>query len=169
MATAPREELPPKVSIPLLRFVKTTFKSGQMLKVYDGPGDYYRRGANGKAVMSTNEAFYAVGWENNYLMVMYRINKGGYRVGFTSGAGFKDKVDLPALNFAYVETRVQTKGQVTEDPALSLTTIATLNPGMKVTLLARHNRSNANWDYIEFTSNGQLMRGFVQEGVLAPH
>ena len=155
-----------RISSPLPGFVETYFKPKQMLKVFDGPGDFYRRGANGKAVMSTNGRCYAAGWEGGYLMVMYEVNTGGVRVGFTSGKGFKDKIDLPALNFAYTPTTVQARGQVTEDPVRALTPIAAVEPGTQVTFLTRYYHSNMNWDYIEFTSNGQLMRGFVPEGVL---
>lgn len=157
-----------RISSPLPGFEEVYFKPKQMLKVYDGPGDYYRRGANGKAVMSTNGRCYAAGWESGYLMVMYEVNTGGVRVGFTSSQGFKDKVDLPVLNFAYTPTTVASRGQVTEDPVRALTPIATLNPGDSVTWLTRYYHRNMNWDYIEFTSNGQTMRGFVQEGVLTP-
>ena len=50
-----------RVQSPLPGFVETYFKPRQQLKVYDGPGTHYRRGANGKAVCSTNGRVYAAG------------------------------------------------------------------------------------------------------------
>ncbi len=157
-----------RLSSPLPGFVEVYFKPNQKLAVYDGPGTHYRRGANGKAMASTNGRVYASGWESGYLMVMYEVNTGGVRVGFTPATGFSDKIDLPALSFSSIPVTVQAQGQATEDPVRALTPIATLTPGTQATWLNRYYHRDRNWDYVEFSMNGQLMRGFVPEGVLAP-
>ncbi len=155
-----------RIATPLPGFYETYFQPGQKLKVYDGPGTYYRRGANGKAVASTNGRVYAAGWESGWLMIMYEVNNGGVRVGFAAPQDFKDRIDLPALNFSRVETTIQTSAQVTEDPVRALTPIASLSPGTPVTWLNRYYHRNMNWDYIEFNAGGQMMRGFVPEGAV---
>ena len=157
-----------RIATPLPGFVEYYFAPGQKLKVYDGPGSHYRRGANGKAVASSNGRIYAAGWESGWLMIMYEVNSGGVRVGFAAPQDFKERVDLPALLFNRTETTIQAPAQVTEDPVRALTPIAKLSPGTPVTWLNRYYHRNMNWDYIEFTSAGQLMRGFVPEGAVTP-
>ena len=157
-----------RVASPLPGFVETYFKPNQRLNVYDGPGTQYRRGADGKAVASTNGRIYAAGWEAGWLMVMYEVNTGGVRVGFASSKDFKDKVDLPALNFSRVSTPLLADTQVTEDPVRALTPVATLRAGTPVTWLNRYYHRDMTWDYIEFTQNGTLMRGFVPGSTVAP-
>ena len=157
-----------RVASPLPGFVETYFKPNQRLNVYDGPGTQYRRGADGKAVASTNGRIYAAGWEAGWLMVMYEVNTGGVRVGFASSQDFTDKVDLPALNFSRVSTPLLADTQVTEDPVRALTPVATLRAGTPVTWLNRYYHRDMTWDYIEFTQNGTLMRGFVPGSTVAP-
>ena len=157
-----------RVGSPLPGFVETYFKPKQQLKVYDGPGTHYRRGANGKAVCSTNGRVYAAGWEDGWLMILYEVNTGGVRVGFASASDFKDKVNLPPLQFSRVGTTVRQPANATEDPVRALTPIASLQTGTPVTWLNRYYHREMNWDYIEFSSGGQLMRGFVREGTIEP-
>jgi hypothetical protein len=149
-------------------FTEVYMKPNQKLPVYDGPGTQFRRGANGKAMVSTNGRVYAAGWEDGSLMVMYEVNTGGVRVGFAPASSFSDKINLPVLNFSRVPAQVQTQGQVTEDPVRALTPIATLSPGTPVIWLNRYYHRDTNWDYVEFSQGAQLMRGFVPLGMLAP-
>ncbi|MDD4080962.1 MAG: YARHG domain-containing protein [Eubacteriales bacterium] len=157
-----------RILSPLPGFVETYFKPNQRLKVYDGPGTQYRRGADGKAVASTNGRVYAAGWESGWLMLMYEVNTGGVRVGFASAQDFTDKVDLPALSFSRVIVPLLAATQVTEDPVRALSPVASLAAGTPVTWLNRYYHRDMNWDYIEFTHNGTLMRGFVPDGVVTP-
>ena len=157
-----------RISSPLPGFEETYFKPDQRLNVYDGPGTQYRRGANGKAMCSTNGRIYAAGFENGWLMLLYEVNTGGVRVGFASSSDFRDALNLPVLQFSRASTSVLLPTQVTEDPVRALTPIASLGIGTPVTWLNRYYHRSMNWDYIEFTADGQLMRGFVPEGKLAP-
>ena len=100
-------------------------------------------------------------------MILYEVNTGGVRVGFAASTDFVDKIDLMPLQFSRLATTVQQHTNATEDPVRALTPIASLSPGTPVTWLNRYYHRNMNWDYIEFTSGGQLMRGFVPEGSLA--
>lgn len=157
-----------RIASPLPGFFETYFKPNQQLKVYDGPGTHYRRGAGGKAMCSTNGRVYAAGWEDGWLMILYELNSGGVRVGFASARDFVDQIDLRPLSFNRMPTTVFAQATVTEDPVRALTPIARLGPGSPVTWLSRYYHRDMNWDYIEFTSGNQLMRGFVPEGSLMP-
>ena len=110
-------------------FEEVYLAPNQKLKVYDGPGTQYRRGAGGKAAASTNGRMYAAGWESGWLMVMYQVNNGGVRVGFTSPQDFKDRLDLPQLGFDAVPAFLFRAAQLTEDPVMALTPIIQPAPG----------------------------------------
>ena len=82
-------------------FREIYLKRDKKLRVYSGPDTSYFRGANGKAMASTNGKVYACGWEDGWLMVMYWTNGGSVRVGFTPSKDVAEPVDLPTLRFAY--------------------------------------------------------------------
>lgn len=147
-------------------FQEVYFKSNQKLKIYDGPGIHYRRGADGKAVASTNGRMYAAGWESGWLMVMYQINNGGVRVGFASPEDFRDRPILPQLFFDSASTLTLNTAQLTEDPVMALTPITQLPQGTPVTWLSRFYSAQRAWDYVEVNINGQLMRGFLKQGTV---
>ena len=147
-------------------FEEIRLSPNQKLKVYDGPAAYYRRGANGKAVASTNGRVYAAGWESGWLMVMYQTNNGGVRVGFASPKDFKDKLNLPQLFFDSVQAFTLTAVQLTEDPVMALTPLAQLSQGTNVLWLSRFYSANRAWDYVEVNLNGQMARGFLPLGVV---
>lgn len=155
-----------RIASPLGGFFEIHLKGNQKLKVYDGPGEHYRRGAQGKAVASTNGRLYAAGWESSWLMVMYEVNNGGVRVGFASPKDFRDKVDAPQLLFDAAPAVTLAQAQLTEDPVKVLTPIATLAAGTPVTWLSRFYGSQRSWDYVEVQLNGQLMRGFLPQGIV---
>ena len=148
-------------------FREVYFEPDQKLRVYDGPGTHYRRGANGKAVASTNGRMYAAGWESGWLMVMYQTNNGGVRVGFASPGDFRDKLDMPQLSFQSARAVTIRSAQLTEDPVMALTPITQLPQGTPVTWLSRFYSQQA-WDYVEVYVNGQLTRGFLTQGTVDP-
>lgn len=147
-------------------FEEVYFSPGQKLKIFDGPGTHYRRGANGKAVASTNGRIYAAGWERGWLMVMYQVNLGGVRVGFASPQDFRDKPNLPQLSFDAAPAYVLIAAQLTEDPVMALTPVIQLAQGTPVTWLSRFYTAQRAWDYIEASVDGQLMRGFLPQGTV---
>jgi len=155
-----------RISSPLSGFVETYFKPNQKLKVYDGPGTEYRRGANGKAVASTNGRVYVAGWESGWLMVMYGVNNGGVRTGFVSPKDFKDRLDVPQLMFERIPALTLAAAQLTEDPVMSLTPIAYLPQGTNVTWLSSYYAQRGSWDYVEVLVNGQPARGFLPPGIV---
>ena len=142
-------------------------RSGQTLDVYSAPGSKTWRGAGGKAAVSTNGAVYAAGWEGDWLLIMYETNNGSVRVGYVNGNKVRGGVPVNTeLHFDHDPARVSRACTLTDDPARSGTTIASLSAGTQVTYLTRfYNRSA--WDYIEVTVDGKTARGFVPAGSLS--
>lgn len=52
-------------------FKKISPRSGLTLPVYSAPSTSAWRGANGKAEASTNATIYAIGWDGDWLLMMY--------------------------------------------------------------------------------------------------
>ena len=76
-------------------FVK--LKAGQKLPVYAAPSAEAYRANNGKALVNTNGAVYALGWDRGWMLILYEANIAGqYRVGYVDGAKIRGKI--PALD-----------------------------------------------------------------------
>lgn len=142
-----------------------SLKAGQKLKVYSAPSTGSYRGADGKALVSTNGTVYIAGWESNWLLLMYETNKGAVRVGYVSGSDIKGDISARSLTFAYQTAQLTKNANLTDDPATSFTTICRLNTGDIVTYLSTFQNRNS-WAYIETTTNGQIVRGFIPSDTL---
>lgn len=141
-------------------------RSGQKLSVYSAPSRSAWRGANGKAMVNTNGAIYAAGWESGWLLLMYETNSGSVRVGYVQASEIRGGVPMDrSLTFAYDRATVTQRCTLTDDPARTGSTITTLQPGAIVTWLTRF-YNNSAWDYVETTVNGQTVRGFIRTGSL---
>ena len=147
-------------------FEYVRLRTGQKLNVYSAPDSTSWRGANGKAMVSTNGAIYAAGWEGDWLLIMYETNNGSVRVGYINGNKVRGGVPLDtSLHFASNPATVRQQCMLTDDPAGVVASIAVLSPGTQVTYLTRfYNRSA--WDYVEAVVNGKVARGFVPAGSL---
>ena len=143
----------------LSNFKLIQLPANQKLPIYSGPGNNYYRGANDKAVCSTNGNVYACGFESGWLLTMYETNNGAVRVGYTPN-NFSGNVDLPQLNFAYKTVTLTQNSNFTDDPVKTATRIARLPVGTQVTYLASF-RTTQPWAYIEAMVNGKPTRGFV--------
>ena len=145
-----------------------SLKSGQKLAVYSAPSASAYRANNGKAAVSTNGAVYALGWDGNWMLMLYEANQAGqYRVGYIDGAKLKgQRPSLGLLSWAWQRCEVLTATTLTDDPALTGNGMARLAAGTTVTYLTTMYNSSA-WDYIETTINGQTARGFVPHGTLS--
>lgn len=136
-------------------------KGEQKLAVYSAPSEASYRGANGKALVNTNGALFAAGWEGGWLLVMYETNNGGVRVGYVDGNKIKGKVPVTEyLNFSYSDAEVNQNVQLTDDPAARYTSIVSLQAGDHVTYLTNFYNRHA-WAYVETTVGGQTVRGFI--------
>lgn len=141
-------------------------RSGQKLAVYSAPSKSAWRGANGKAMVNTNGAIYAAGWESGWLLLMYETNNGSVRVGYVSSGDIRGGVPMDRyLSFAYDNATVTQRCTLTDDPARTGSAITTLQPGATVTWLTRF-YNNSAWDYVETTVGGQTVRGFIRTSSL---
>ena len=147
-------------------FEFVTMQAGQKLDVYSAPMKSAWRGADGKALVSSNESVYAAGWESGWLLVMYETYTGGVRVGYVCGEDIRGKVsDVGMLNFDYLDASVTRRCTLTDDPIRTGSLITILMPGDQVTYLSTF-FSDTPWDYVETVVDGQLARGFIPSGYL---
>lgn len=152
----------------LTGFQYVDIKSGQKLDVYSSPSQSSWRGANGKAMINTNGAIWASGWENGWLQVFYELNKGGLRVGYVSGQSIQGNVPITdQLHFSYTSSVVIRQCSLTDDPLQCASVITSLYPGDTVTYLTTVTNQNGQvWDYIESIYQGKTVRGFVESGAI---
>lgn len=147
-------------------FVVITLKAGQKFPVMSAPYANAYRAANGKASVSSNGRVYAMGWEGNWLLVMYETNNGQCRFGYIDGSKIKGGVpELGTLSSARISCSTVTAVGVTDDIAKTGKPLMTLPAGTTVTYLTTMYNSGA-WDYIETTIDGKVARGFVPSGSL---
>lgn len=151
----------PEIDGAFSSFREISIGLGKKLRVYSGPDEEYYRGANGKAMASTNGKVYACGWEDGWLMVMYWTNGGSIRVGYTPSKDVGAKVDLPSLNFDYTDATITKRCTLTDDPVMTNAKIARLEKGTPVIFLSEFVNSE-RWAYVEVFVNGQWARGFVK-------
>lgn len=149
----------------LTGFVYTAMKTGQKLKVYSAPSSSSYRGADGKALVSTNGSVYVAGWESGWLLLMYETNNGAVRVGYVSGSSLKGKVNARNLQFEYQTMTCISNAKLTDDPATTFTTIRTICKGEEVTYLTSF-QNRHSWAYIETTVDGKTVRGFIPSDAL---
>lgn len=141
-------------------FEEYAFTPGQKLNVFSGPGTQYLRGANGKAMASTNGNVYVFGWESGWLVVLYRINSGGARIGYVDGAKLKDSVQADFLSFDYTPAAVTRSCGISDDPVITDSPLARLHTGDQVTYLCTLHNS-ADWAYVEADTDQGLVRGCI--------
>lgn len=148
-------------------FSYVSLKAGQKLPVYSAPSEAAYRANRGKALCNTNGAVYALGWDGNWMLMLYEANYAGqYRVGYVNGAKLKGKTPtLTSLTWENEPCTVVSSTALTDDPALTGNPMVTLPAGTDVIYLTTmYNRTG--WDYIETEIGGQIARGFVPHGTL---
>lgn len=160
---------PPAANVDKPRgFEFVTLKAKQKLAVYSAPSAYAYRANNGKALVNTSGAVYALGYDSGWMLMLYEANYAGqYRVGYIDTA--KIKGQLPSLNqlsWERTEAQVLSNVNLTDDPALTGRSMTSLNAGSRVTYLTTMFNSTG-WDYVETTINGQTARGFIPSGYLS--
>ncbi len=149
-------------------FEYVDLKAGQKLAVYTAPSANAYRANNCKAMVNTNGAVYALGWDQGWILMLYEANAAGqYRVGYIDGSQIKGKKPtLNTLSWSRTAVEVLEPTTLTDDPALTGKALATLPAGTQVTYLTTMYNSGA-WDYIETTIDGKTARGFVKSGTLS--
>lgn len=141
-------------------FEEYAMTPGQKLDVYTGPGIWYLRGADGKAMVNTNGTVYVYGQDAGWLLVLYRTNKGGARIGYVDGSRLSGSVYADYLNFSSRTATITRRCAITDDPVGTYTPLATLNAGAQVTFLAWISNSTL-WAYVEAGTAAGMVRGFV--------
>jgi len=160
---------PPAQNIDTPRgFNYVSLKTGQKLAVYTAPSSSAYRANKGKAAVSTNGAVYALGWDGNWMLMLYEANFAGqYRIGYIDGSKLKGKrPNLSQLRWDGSSCQVLQNVSLTDDPALTGNSLAYLPSGTWVTYLSTMYNSDA-WDYIETTIDGKQARGFIPSGLLS--
>ncbi len=135
------------------------------LPVYSGPGEYYYRGAKGKAYCSTNEEVYIGGWEGQWLLVSYSVDAGGMRIGYVSAQALPETVNAPSLMFEDRDYTVINECSLTDDPFWDRRTLTSLKSGDHVIYLAEVE----GWAYVDVPSSDVgTIRGFIPFSCIAP-
>ena len=139
--------------VALLGFEVKNLKTGQMLSVYSAPSTSSYRGANGKAVVSTNGDVYVAGWDQGWLLLMYETNNGAVRVGYVNGIDIQGSVNAPNMSFSYITITLSKSATLTDDPVTGSSNLASLKANQQVTYLATF-YSQSTWLYVETLING---------------
>ena len=129
--------------------------------VYSAPTENAWRGANGKATVNANYEYWAAGWDQGWLMVLYETNSGSVRIGYvqpTINTGINS-----SMNFSRIPVTVAQNATLTDDPMRSNSPMRTLTKGETVTYLKTFYGYGAQkaWAYVETQIDGKLARGFV--------
>ena len=132
------------------------FTGGQKFEVYSGPGEYYVRGANGKALVSTNDWMQVFGRENGWIMIQYAISRDHMRIGWIPESALPAKAEVYDLRFDTLIARVTRQSVLTDDPLFSAATLRTLEEGSEVIWMA----TMGDWAYVEVAGT-EMVRGFV--------
>ncbi|MGN0995911.1 MAG: hypothetical protein ACI4PG_03310 [Candidatus Ventricola sp.] len=145
----------------VITFSKGKFYGGQTFPVYSGPGYEYYRAAGGWAKMSTDEASYVAGREGDWILVMYPLSGGGYRVGYVDRTQLHYTYRIGELSLAYVSATITQDCSLTQDPlSAAPATLANVSRGEQVTYLAEF-RDKRDYAFVELLVEGQWVRGFV--------
>lgn len=134
---------------------------GKQFAVMSAPNSRSIRGANGKAVVSTNGWIQVFGREGKWLMVQYAVNdkehSDHYRIGYIRDAALPKDAEMNELKFDPVDGYINCKTSVTDDPLGLQGELTKLKEGTQVSALAEMGK----WTYIEAKSSGKRFRGFV--------
>ena len=139
-----------------LKAEQIKFTGGKKYEVYSGPGENYLRGANGKAVVSTNDWLQVFGRENGWIMIQYAIDKDHMRIGWIPESALPKDAYTETLWLEAIPARVTARSVVTDDPLFSCATLKTAEEGTEVTWLA----TMGDWAYVEIAGE-QPARGFI--------
>ena len=146
-------------------FSLVSLKAGQKLAVYTAPSKNAYRANKGRASCSTNDQVFALGFDGNWMLILYEANIAGqYRVGYVQGAR-GDTGWLPRLSWENVPASLVTGASLTDDPALTGASLTYLPAGTEVLYLTTMYNDEA-WDYVETVIDGKTARGFLPSGAL---
>lgn len=128
---------------------------GQKFPVYSGPGEWYLRGANGKAVVSTNDWIQVFGVDSDYLLIQYAVSSDHMRFGYITASAAPELVS--SLDFSYAAAYVTEPAALTDDPLYSRQSLGMIQEGQQVQWLA----IMGDYVYVETRLSDQPVRGFL--------
>ena len=132
--------------------------------VYSGPGEYYYRANNGKAMYGGGGVARVYGVMGDWIMIGYELGSGDYRIGYITKSALKGMSDVQGkinynLSFSSTTAWINGNCSLTDDPVINNKTVLNLSAGTQVTALAT---MGTDWTYIEVLGGSSYMRGFVR-------
>ncbi len=132
------------------------FTGGRKYPVYSAPDETSLRGANGKAIVSTNSWIQVFGREGDWILIQYSIDAKHYRFGYIDAKALPKSAQVPDLTLDAEPAWSIESVTLTDDPLYSNNPLLTLPEGAPLTWLA----TLGDWAYVE-SSSGDHLRGFV--------
>ncbi len=132
---------------------------GKVYPVYSAPSASSIRGANGKAVVSTNDTVKIFGKVGNWVLIQYNISSGRNRIGYIQLPSYTKRSTCREMLFDMKQAVTTCAVSVTDDPYASQSILTTLPSGCTVYVLATDNL----WSYIA----GNNFCGFVPSTALS--
>lgn len=141
------------------------FEKGRKYPVYTGPGEAYARSGDGKGSVSTNDWIEVFGQAHGYILIQYAVSGERCRVGWIEASALPastqvrrlDDVLDGALEGAESVRTLAQACELTDDPFVSQTAIASLPEGTAVQLIM----GDDVWAYVSARVQGETMLGFV--------
>lgn len=133
-------------------------ESGAMIPVYAAPSEDAWRAANGKAAMSLNDHWYAMGACGDWTIVMYEVSNRTSRVGCVKSSLLGTEAVAAAEEPLNMTATITRNTYVTDDPMVSQYQQKILRAGDTVTLLGKWDNFYA---YVSATIDGKEMWGFL--------
>ena len=148
----------PEIPAGGLQAERIHFTSGERFPVYSGPGEHYVRGANGKALVSTNDWIQVFGVTDGWAMIQYDITASHMRIGYIKATALPKNAKVQELALYPQSKLVGRSTQMTDDPLFSKEGIHSLKAGVELTQLST---LGTDWAYVELQAGDSLLRGFV--------
>ena len=130
--------------------------------VYTAPSESALRLGNGTAVCNTSKKMDVGGFDaaSGWLMVRYKTDNGGSRVGYIPPRYVSGYKADRTLSFDAVPVRAAATLMVTDSPRSDNEYFARLDAGEDFLILGKYTYTG-NWWYIECIVDGQTARGFI--------
>jgi len=140
------------------------FEKARTLKVYSAPGEntWTVYGAQ----VTTDETVAIYGMDNGWVLVSYAIGNGTRgRIGYIEDFTLRDAESVAQIRFAAVPIALTKNADGTDDPLRGKGTIASLEAGDEVTLLAF---LGDEWAYVQTVLDDKVCRLFIPRTAVMP-
>lgn len=152
------DALPPTIPAGFLEAQEIELRDSGLHPVYSAPDKASLRGAGGKAVVSGRGWVQVFGREGEYLLVLYAVNPGHYRIGYVHASALSEYWEAPdPLDFTRTPAKALHSTALTDDPLGSGQPLLTLKAGQEVTLLS----TMGGFVYLETKQGNKPARSFA--------